>query len=299
MSKARILGIGSAALDEIWEVAAYPQEDSEMRALEQAQRIGGNAANSLSVLQQWGHGCHWCGTYAKDEAGASILRHLQAQGIETRWAVPQEKARSPKSCILLNRATGSRTIVHHRTLPELRAEALNPIPLGDFQWIHFEGRHPPETRRMLDRCRTLAPNCPLSLEVEKPRSGIDALLDGPQVIFFSKAFAQARGFQKPGDFLADQWERVGAELLFLAWGAEGAYGQARGGALQFVPAAVPNQVVDSLGAGDVFLATCIDGCLQGLSLESLLRRANRLAGYHCGRRGILGLVSEAREAGIR
>ncbi len=298
MNKARILGIGSAVLDEIWEIATYPQEDAEMRALAQFQRIGGNVANSLSILQQLGHDCHWCGPYAKDEAGASILRHLQAQGIETRWAVPQENARSPKSCVLLNRATGSRTIVHHRTLPELPAEALRPIPLADFQWIHFEGRHPSETRRMLDRCRTAAPNCPLSLEVEKPRPGIESLFQGPQVIFYSRAFARARGFQKPGDFLAAQWDQVGAALLLLSWGEIGSYGQARGGPLQFVPAETPSRVVDSLGAGDVFLAACIDGCLQGLSLESLLRRANRLAGYHCGRRGILGLIAEARAAGI-
>ncbi len=45
----RILGVGTATLDLINSVAAYPPEDSEVRASAQRRARGGNCANTLAV----------------------------------------------------------------------------------------------------------------------------------------------------------------------------------------------------------------------------------------------------------
>ena len=53
-----ILLNGIATLDIINQLDHYPLEDSEVRALNQISRIGGNAANSSIVLQQLGVNAH-------------------------------------------------------------------------------------------------------------------------------------------------------------------------------------------------------------------------------------------------
>jgi ketohexokinase len=289
--------VGIATLDVINEVARWPAEDEEVRALAQHVSRGGNVTNTLVVLAGLGRACTWAGALAEDPQSGLILDDLRRHGVSAAGCVRHPGA-TPTSYVALSRATGSRTIVHHRDLPELTATEFAGLPLGPFDWIHFEGRDPAETARMLDLCRNRWPATPVSLEVEKPRPGIETLLHGPDVLIFSRAFARSRGHEDPARFLSEVRPRTGADLLILPWGADGAYGLARDGRVRHAPAHPPPAVVDTLGAGDVFNAAVIDGLLMGLALDGLLARANRLAGHKCGRPGFDGLVASARAAGL-
>jgi len=301
-----ILGVGIATLDIVNEVAVYPREDAEVRALSQRRVRGGNVANSLAVLSQLGHPCAWAGTLGDDVASGLILDDLGHHGIDTRLAVRHPGGRTPTSYIALSRATGTRTIVHYRDLPELTAadlaaglETQRDWPGGACTWVHFEGRGPDDTAAMMRLVRDRLPGVPISLELEKVRPGGERLLEGPDLILFSRAYALATGAVDPVDFLTDQAHRSGAHRCTLAWGGQGAYGWTRGSKVMQVPAHPPDRVVDTLGAGDVFNAAVIDGLLRGSTLPATLGRANRLAGFKCGRMGIDGLVASARAEGFR
>ena len=143
---------------------------------------------------------------------------------------------------------------------------------------------------MLNLVRKHLPGVPISLELEKPRPGDEVLLEGPDVLLFSRAYAQTQGILDPEAFLRRQANATRAYHCILAWGAGGAYGWTRGADLVHAPAAPPDRVVDTLGAGDVFNAAVIHGLLDGLSLPEVLIAANRLAGRKCGRLGLAGLV---------
>lgn len=282
-----VLGVGIAVLDLVNEVAVYPAEDDEVRALALRRVRGGNVTNSLAVLSRLGHGCRWVGTLGDDPAADLILADLAGHGIEVRDAVRVPGGTTPTSSILLSRAGGSRTIVHFRDLPELSADDFGRVSLDGLAWVHFEGRNPQETARMIRRVREEAPDVPISVELEKRRPGVEALLTGPQVLLASRAFARAGGFEDAGDFLEDLLERSDARLGVVAWGAQGAAFLARGGHVQRVPAYVPTPVVDTLGAGDVFNAGVIHGLLQGLHAAEALTQAVKLAGLKCGHRGVV------------
>ncbi|WP_223248467.1 hypothetical protein, partial [Sulfurirhabdus autotrophica] len=62
---ARILGIGVATLDMIFDVARYPSGDEEVRAKNLRVARGGNVANTLVMLSQLGHACSWGGVLAE------------------------------------------------------------------------------------------------------------------------------------------------------------------------------------------------------------------------------------------
>lgn len=299
----RILGVGVATLDLINEVAAYPPEDSEVRALDQRRARGGNAANTMAVLAQLGHSCAWVGTLGQDPAADFVREDLAARGIDTRHAVLVPGATTPTSCIARSQATGSRTIVHYRDLPELSADAFGRIPLDGIDWIHFEGRNPAETARMLSRIRRDAPGVRVSVELEKPRPGTESLLDGPDLLLIARVFALAeagpRGSEDPTAYLNGLARRTSAALLVLGWGAEGAWWLAQGGAPQRVPVHAPERVVDTLGAGDVLNAGVIDGLCRGLSAGAAVAWGARLAGIKCGRIGLDGLGEAACAAAHR
>jgi len=287
---ARILAVGNATLDIINIVDGYPAEDMEVRATAQQIRRGGNAANTLVALSQLGHHCSWAGTLANEPDGSLILTDLAHHKINTTAVHTVANGKVPTSYVTLNRRNGSRTIVHYRDLPEYNHIDFEQIDLGRLDWIHFEGRNIDEMRLMMARVRTIRPDLPVSLEVEKLRPNMDTLFPYASVLLFSKEFARHHGFQEAPSFLAAFHERGIDAQLICAWGELGAYGMGDDGVCHHAPAHPPAQVVDTLGAGDVFNAGIIDALVRGKSIEAALDDATRLAGKKCG---ICGLDSLA------
>ncbi|WJW75833.1 PfkB family carbohydrate kinase [Thiohalobacter sp. IOR34] len=284
-----ILAVGIATLDIVNRVPAYPPEDSELRALDQRLARGGNATNSLVVLARLGHRCRWAGVLGDGPEAGLIEADLAAHGVETRDCRRLAGRRMPTSCILLSAASGSRSIVHYRDLPEYRSEDFARIDLAGCDWLHFEGRAPEETGAMLADARRRAPSVPRSLEIEKPRPGIEALFGEAELLIVSRAFAEARGLGSARALLQRLREGCPSADLVCAWGAAGAAAWPRGGDYLWVDACRPPRVLDTLGAGDVFNAGLIDARLRGLDWPAALAAATRLAGEKCGRIGFDGL----------
>jgi ketohexokinase len=286
----QVLGVGVATLDIIDSLADYPQEDSEQRALARYSRRGGNAANTLVVLSQLGHACSWAGTLADDAAAGQIVEALEAFAIDLRWARHYADSSSPVSHILQSRRTASRTIVHYRDLPEFEAEDFAAIDLSPYVWVHLEGRHVDACEAMLRWIRQRRPDLRISLEVEKPRPGIERLFTYADVLMFSRAYALAQGFNQAQDLFAAVRLIAKQGLLYAAWGEEGGWLDDGVNPLFQLPAKPPAELVDTLGAGDVFNAGIIHGLLKGETPSQALALAITLAGRSCGQQGIEGLV---------
>ncbi|HEY0722065.1 MAG TPA: PfkB family carbohydrate kinase [Gammaproteobacteria bacterium] len=288
---ARILAVGNATLDIINVVDGYPAEDTEVRASAQQIRRGGNAANTLVALSQLGHSCSWAGTLAAEPDGSLILADLARHRIDSSAVRSVTHGKVPTSYVTLNRRNGSRTIVHYRDLPEYHHNDFTQIDLAEFAWLHFEGRNIEEVRPMMERARNIRPELPVSLEVEKVRPGIENLFPLASLLLFSKEFARHSGHPEACSFLRALHDNSGiAAQLVCAWGELGAYALDGEGHCHHAPAHPPLQVVDTLGAGDVFNAGVIDGLVRGETLAAALHGATRLAGRKCGIYGLEGLA---------
>lgn len=277
---ARILGVGIATLDWVFEVDHYPQENEEMRAQTLRVARGGNASNSLAVLAQLGHQCDWAGVIADAPESQVIRDDLARFGVSASHCVTRP-GRPPTSSILLS-PSGARTIVHYRDLPEFGFADFQRIDLAPYDWLHFEGRNIPELEKMLQHARARRPGLTLSLEAEKPRDHLDSVLGLPDVLLLSRALAQARGFDDPAVFLQAMRRSAPNAELFLGWGDQGAFALDRAGKLTHSPAFAPMRLVDTAGAGDAFNAGIIDGLVRQLEGANALLHACRLAGKKCG-----------------
>lgn len=283
----RILGVGTATVDIVNEVDAYPAEDSETRCLAQRVCRGGNATNTLATLSRLGHRCHWAGALGGDPQSRLVEADLDRLGVDRGLAVRFADGLTPTSSVILNRRNGSRTILHHRALPEYPAAAFREIRPGSFDWIHFEGRAVDELAACLDHAGG-AGRPRLSMEVEKPREGIETLFPRVDLLLFSSGYARHRGFDAPLPFLETIREQAGepAPAVVCAWGAWGAAMITDEGDALTSPACPPPKLVDTLGAGDVFNAGMIDRLARGFRPNEALEFACRLAGRKCGVSGL-------------
>lgn len=185
--------VGSSCWDSIFEVPAFPQEDSDVRATEYRCTPGGNATNSAIVFAQLaefaGRGdvstslASILSQPAYDRESGSLLHFLNSRRIDTTGCVflPPPAVVSHSAIVL---APGSRTIVHHRSASlrewECQHEVLRSIRVGMAAMtqdaclnIHFEGRAVRAVALSLRHMRMHGlPGCPspvLSVELEKMR----------------------------------------------------------------------------------------------------------------------------------
>lgn len=286
----QILAVGVATIDVLLRVSVYPVEDEKIRALTANTSRGGNATNTLVVLSQLGHVCSWAGALAADVNSDLILKDLMRYRIDYSACRRYDTGQTPVSYVLLSEKTNSRTIIHHRDLPEFSALDFRSIELSDFEWVHFEGRNVPETLEMLQHLKKHYPNLPLSLEVEKPREQIEKLFPHADLILLSRDYALSQGCEEPAELFNKVRKLNGRATLSCTWGDRGAWLMNSAGQIHFAAPWMPPKVIDTLGAGDVFNAGIIHGMIQQKSPDRVLADAVGLAGKKCGQSGFARLV---------
>ncbi|CAG8783455.1 20336_t:CDS:2 [Cetraspora pellucida] len=279
----KILAIGSAYEDTILYVDKFPPEDGKQRAQRVEKRRGGNSGNTLTVLSQFTNVDAWfMASMASKEASTPSASH------------------APVAYIIHADNTGSRTIINYNSIDELTFDEFQKIfddtCMRDnssipFNWIHFEGRNAAEEAKMIEYIDTKdwRNNTIISVEFEKPfRRGLEALIDKADVLFFSKVFAEGKGYDHADEFLQIMSPYSGAmcfhnptKKLFSA------------------PALAIPSVVDSVGAGDTFNAGAIYSLSQGMPPESCLRFSCELAGRKCAQIGFDGVVEKMKLAAMK
>ncbi|XP_047707478.1 ketohexokinase isoform X6 [Prionailurus viverrinus] len=227
MEDKQILCVGLVVLDIINVVDKYPEEDTDSRCLSQRWQRGGNASNSCTVLSLLGAPCAFMGSLAPGHVadplclqpeslpppsspqtlsnytspgllrlGSFVLDDLRRYSVDLRYTVFQTTGSVPISTVIINEASGSRTILHaYRNLPDVSAADFDKVDLTRFKWIHIEGRNASEQVQMLQRIEQHNARQPpgqkirVSVEVEKPREELFQLFGYGDVICASEALS--------------------------------------------------------------------------------------------------------------
>lgn len=282
----KILGIGNLVLDLILQVEQFPEEDTEFRATKRHFQFGGNTANTLYVLSQLGHTSSLVATLATDDTAKQLKKSLEQKAIETDHIQRFIKGATPTSYVWLSQQNGSRTITHYRDLPEVDFEHFAKIEVEDFDWLHFEGRNMQNLPGMINIAKTFLTHQPISMEVEKPREGIEALFSQVNLLLFSHHYAKAKGYDDAESFIKEMHRLAPNTQMVCTWGDQGAWCISNNGQLHHEPAQKLRKVIDTLGAGDTFNAGIIHHLLSGASLDQAVHEASKLAARKCQQIGL-------------
>lgn len=306
MSEKRVLCVGMCVLDIIHVCAEYPQEDTDRRCQNGYWQRGGNASNNSTVLRKLGAPCEFLGMISTSPAFQFLYEDCHQRGIHIENC-PTTDMDPPFSSIILVKSKGTRTIVHSNPgFPILTYEDFRKINLSSYSWIHFEGRNVEETRQMIEWIRkhnqVMKDNeIKISVELEKLNRNLFDLASRADVVFVSKDIAEHMGWKTAKEavygakeIIHDMRKKEKSEDNFkwpttdiiCPWGSVCTDCLSSSGEYESVPAFHVNEVVDSLGAGDTFLAACIYA-LHFLKkpLSHAVRYANQAAAFKIQRRG--------------
>lgn len=288
----RVLCVGLICLDIVNVCDYFPREDEDIRALEHRWQRGGNAANQAEMLSQLGMDVEFLGSLSDSQASDFAVKTLTTRGIKTSNCIIHKGIGFPTSCVTLSQKTGSRTIVHFRPkeFPEVSNENFVKLDLELYGWIHFEVRRSfKETLEMIavvdafNETRIDDDKIVISIELEKKHEDSIKLLHSADFVIISKDLAQFLGFDSASTAVKELYPKVkpGGSLI-CPWGSSGADTMGPKGGLVHSDAYPPEQIKDSLGAGDTFIAGVIKSLSDGNSLQKSLTLGCELAGYKCG-----------------
>ncbi|MDH3753244.1 MAG: PfkB family carbohydrate kinase [Acidimicrobiia bacterium] len=282
--------VGIAVLDLVFRVDTHPTEPGKYRAATRREVGGGVAANASVTVTALGGEAAFIGCVGDDPTGDRIVAGLEARGVDVAAVRRVVGAASPLSAVLVD-AAGERLIVNHAS-PELFDEGhpVEPHELAGTDAVLTDMRWPDGAVPALVAAR--AAGIPAIVDCDHNPSvnrGAAILAAATHVIFSLPTLTAFTGAADAEEAIRRASEHTDAWVATTA-GDDGVY-WLDGGAVRHRPASAVD-VVDTLGAGDVFHGAFALAIVEGRSVEQAVRFASAAAALKCtrpgGRAGIPG-----------
>ena len=280
-----LLSVGLSCLDLVWHVATFPPHGSRTHASAHHRHGGGPAATAAVAAARYGVTSRLWAIHGDDDAGQSLLGELTDEGVDVSGVRVPAGARSFVSAVLVG-PDGERWIF------PFRGEGLDDDPaswpieqVAAVDAVLTDLRHPRLARAVLRAAREA--NVPSVVDLGN-LSDVDATEDASVVIAAREAAEELLGGHE-----ADASEMAEAALDALRWredqtvavtlGDEGVVYDA-GDGLRHLPA-LPVEVRDTTGAGDVFHGVWAAALASRADADTCARHASVAAALSCGAPG--------------
>jgi len=285
-----VVGLGENSIDLVAVVADYPTSNTKQRLQRFARHPGGQIATALAACARLGWRASYIGRFGDDELGRQARASLIAVGVDTESAPSVPGTTNQFAVILVDARTGERTVLWDRH-PALAMEpadvSARAVTAGRVLMLDCVDTAASTQAARIARQAGI----PTVLDVEKVRPGVIDLLQQIDAIIAAQDFPTAlTGHEDLGRALDALARESNAPFVCVTLGAEGSL--ARCGGREIRTPAFPVDCVDSTGAGDVFRAAFVAGCLRGPEgdLEDVLTYANAAAALNCRALGARGAL---------
>jgi ribokinase len=276
-----VVGFGESSLDLVAVVDRFPKPDSKLALEEFEQRPGGQAATAVTACARQGWRARYVGALGSDEWGAAIEAALAREHVDVA-AVRRPGVPSRMAIVIVERATGRRTVLEHRDRRlRLTTDDVDPAVVTSGRVLMLDAVDIEASTAAARAAR--AAGIPTVLDIERPAPGVDGLLAEIDVMIAAESFPVAHtGAASLIDGLHELMARFRPALVVATCGAAGSV--AICGAREIRTPAPVVRAVDTTGAGDAFRGGFVSGWLRygpDAPIERLLAYANAVAALSC------------------
>ena len=315
MKKFQVVGIGNAMVDVLTqETEAFLSEagiekgimqliDMD-RAVDLYSRIGaakeisgGSAANTIAGIAHLGGRTAYVGKVKDDQLGAIFAHDLRAQGAvyETKFA-PKDAAQETGRCIVVVTPDGERSMNTYLGVTEfLEPSDIDVDMMADAEWIYLEGYRfdGPDSHaafaKAINACKGHGGKVSITLSdpfcVERHRDAFRMMIrEDVDLLFCNRA--EMLSMYQTEDFDAALAQAAKEVSIVACTDSDNGAHILSGGQRWHAPA-VPTQIVDATGAGDLFAGAFLWGLTNGYDLET------------CGRMGCVAASEVISHIGAR
>lgn len=276
-----VAGFGTNAVDYLIRVNGYPEFNSKSELLDYDTLPGGEVASTLVGLQRLGLSTAYAGSFGDDSAGRIGLRSLNIQGVDTAEARVVPGAKTQVGFIIVDQATGERTVMWKRD-PKLAYRVIDaPLDLARSAKILHMTPHDTDAAIAMAAAAREA-RVIVSLDIDNVFDGVDQLLKLTDImIASSELLERITGIHDKLSALTEIHARYGCKLVGVTLGSGGSYLLCNGIFIDTDACSVPGGCVDTTGAGDAFRSGLLYGLVAGMETNAAARCANAVAALKC------------------
>jgi fructoselysine 6-kinase len=245
------------------------------------ERVGGNALNVALELARAGHATAYLGAVGNDARGRVVLEGARGGRVDVSHVIVLEGATGVT--IVRHDEGGERRFVseEYGVAADYRVPPSDEPLLQRARWVHASRQ--PDIARWSPAVRAAGGRVSYDLN----DGGSDTFGVAVDVAFASAAEAD----EASAAALALDLRARGAEIAVVTLGVAGSIAHSAAGSWR--QPAIPVEVVDSLGAGDAFIAGVIASLLARDDVPSALRAGALAGAVACTRVGLAGDVPHA------
>jgi sulfofructose kinase len=282
-----VVGMGLNSVDFIAVVSEFPTLNSKMEITQFSKQGGGQVATAMVALSRWGVKTRYIGKVGGDEWGQFSLISIQQEGVDVSSMMIEPDATSQFAMIIVDRASGERTILWDRDKRLMyRERELKRGEVCSGKLLLLDGHD----IHAAIRCAKWAKEegIPTILDIDKVEPLTSELIREIDFVITSSRFPFLYTGITDLEKALLELQKHTSGFLCATLGREGAVALVNGELLRVK--AFKADTVDTTGAGDVFHAGFIYGLLQNWEVMEILRFANAVAALKCrnlgGRKGI-------------
>ncbi|MEX2540844.1 MAG: PfkB family carbohydrate kinase [Trueperaceae bacterium] len=280
-----LLGLGMATVDFLTLVPRLPGPDEVFPLQRLDMQGGGPVATALAAAARLGTGAAFAGAVGDDHWGDAIVDDFGRFGVNVDEVVRRRGGVSPHSVILVDAASGKRSILYSNgDVRGLEPAELPERLIGRAAVLHLDGF---DIDAALEAARIArAAGVPVSLDggAGEPWPGLLDLLPLVDLLVVAAQFAESVTGEKRPESALTALRRWGARQVVITDGARGAWFLGGEGDTGHVPA-FDVEVVDTTGAGDTFHGAYLHAFLAGESIAGCVLFASAAAALKCTRLG--------------
>jgi 2-dehydro-3-deoxygluconokinase len=272
-------------------VLLNPVQSGPMKYLtEFRKQLGGAESNVAIGLARLDHDVGWVSALGDDPHGEYVKSFVRGEGVDV--STVRSDPERPTGLMFKERgALGETSVYYYRQGSAASAMTPADLPrehLAEANYLHLTGITP----ALSDSCRetietaigvaeeedakvTFDPNVRRKLweSEERMRSVLTDLIAASDVVFPGTDEGALLFDTTDPTEIAERCLTLGAEVVIVTQGEEGAYVASEGGVAEAIPPYAVERVIDSIGAGDGFVAGFLSGRLDGLDLIDSTKRA--------------------------
>lgn len=277
-------------------VLMNPETSGPLRYVHRfTKQIGGAESNFCIGVVRLGHTAGWISRLGDDELGRFVLHSIRGEGVDTSRVSFDSEA--PTALMFKERRElGETKVYYYRRYSAaslMTPDDLDEEYIGSAKFLHLSGITPAlsvschetvlaamEMARKLGVKVSFDPNLRLRLwSAAEARRVLVDLMGRADIVLPGVGEAEVILGTRDPVAIADQILSLGASLVAVKLGAEGAYVADKDGNRFRSPGFTVKRVVDPVGAGDAFAAGFLVGLLRNYPLDECARLANAVGAF--------------------
>jgi ribokinase len=288
-TRGRVFVFGSAHQDLVMSVPELPAMGETVLATGVAHGFGGKGANQAIAAAAAGASVSFIGSLGTDDTGAQILANFAHHGIDTTRVRRTDEDPTGIAVVMVDSDGRNQIVVASgasaRFNPEVIAETMSVVRPDDVVLVQCE-IPVPVVESIIRAAAATSALCVLNLA---PYVDIDpSVLSAAGLIVVNESESSALI-----DFAAitdagDPWSLISAALAtscIVTLGAEGSAFSSSSGEVLRIPANVVEDVLDTTGAGDVYVGTLGAFLARGVTVAAAMVEASNAAAISVLSRG--------------